>query len=168
MEKEIQAIISQLALKPHPEGGFYREVYRSEGIIGTESLGSDFQGSRNYATGIYFLLTSGSYSAFHRIRQDELWHFYKGTSIDLHVIHPDGTRSSLIVGNDLSAGEHPQVAVPAGCWFASAVRGDGAFSLVGCTVSPGFDFRDFELGKRSDLVRQYPQHAEIIRSFTRE
>jgi predicted cupin superfamily sugar epimerase len=168
MDQQIRELVDRLQLKPHPEGGFYREIYRSEGVIGNRELGPAFEGSRNYATGIYFLLTAGNFSAFHRIRQDEVWHFYKGAPLDLHIISPGGERLSHVVGNEIMAGQHPQVTVPAGCWFASGVRGAGSYSLVGCTVSPGFDFRDFELAKRNELVKLYPQHSELILSFTRE
>lgn len=162
-----EEIIIQLGLEEHPEGGYFKEVYRSKGLIPEHELSDDFQGDRNYATSIYFLLTSENFSAFHRIRQDEIWHFYRGSPIDIHIIDNTGGYSKVKVGSDLASGQEPQFVVPAGCWFASSVEGNSAYSLVGCTVSPGFDFRDFELAKRGTLIDQFPQHDEVIRRYTR-
>lgn len=165
--KSFDKIIERLQLKPHPEGGFFKETYRSVGEIEQNSLGSAFWGNRNYSTAIYFLLTSEMFSAFHRIRQDEVWHFYDGSPICLHVISPEGEYSETIIGKDIENGEHPQFVVPAGYWFASHVKNENDYSLVGCTVSPGFDFKDFELAVRNDLISSYPQHQHIITQLTR-
>lgn len=127
----------------------------------------DFNSSRNYSTSIYFLLASDNFSAFHRIRQDEVWHFYLGSALHVHVIDPTGKLTTHVVGNNIAIGELPQLVVPAGCWFASGVSQGDSFSLVGCTVSPGFDFDDFELGDRKELIAKFPQHAAIITSYTR-
>lgn len=168
MDHTIGMLIDKLSLKPHPEGGYYREVHRSAGVIPHTALDGTFKGDRNYSTSIYFLLTSATFSAFHRIRQDELWHFYIGSPIHVHIIDDLGNLQTQTVGNDIAAGNHLQLVVPAGCWFASGVTKPDAFSLVGCTVSPGFDFNDFELGTRAQLIRDYPQHADLIKAFTRE
>lgn len=165
--KSYDQIIDRLQLMPHPEGGFFRETYRSVWEIKQESLGTEFNGVRNYSTAIYFLLTSDMFSAFHRIRQDEVWHFYDGSPISLHVISPDGEYSETIIGNDIEKGEHPQFVVPAGYWFASNVKNENDFSLVGCTVSPGFDFKDFELAVRGELINKFPAHEQIITKLTR-
>ena len=165
--KEIQSIIDTLELSPHPEGGFFKETYRSEGFISESDLNDDIDGKRNYSTGIYFLLTSNTFSAFHRIKQDEMWHFYKGSSLKLHIISESGKYSNAIIGNNLEKDEAPQFTVKARDWFAAEVLNDNNYSLVGCTVSPGFDFRDFELPKRTDLVSKFPQHSEIITRLTR-
>ncbi|MEX0967787.1 MAG: cupin domain-containing protein [Bacteroidia bacterium] len=164
---EIRTIIEWLQLLPHPEGGFYREVYRSLGNIPQQALGPQFSGSRNYSTSIYFLLTSENFSAFHRIKQDEIWHFYQGSAIRIHVIYPNGEYRPQDVGLDFEVGELPQFVVPAGCWFASSVKDADSFSLTGCTVSPGFDFADFELADRGELTATFPQHAQIIEQLTR-
>jgi len=102
------------------------------------------------------------------LRSDEMWHFYAGGTLVVHVIGDDGQHSEILLGSDTEAGEVFQAVVKAGCWFGSCVRDPGAFALVGCTVSPGFDFADFELGKREQLVRLYPQHRELIEGLTRE
>jgi predicted cupin superfamily sugar epimerase len=167
MIKSAQYWIDKLDLTAHPEGGFYRETYRSDLSIAREALPPQFTGPRLVSTAIYFLLEEGNFSAFHRLRSDELWHFYAGSSITVHVIEPDGAYSEIQLGNDPDAGDVLQAAVKAGCWFASRVRHPKTFALAGCTVAPGFDFADFELGKRVDLVTRYPQHRTLIESLTR-
>ncbi|WP_422080814.1 cupin domain-containing protein [Ulvibacterium sp.] len=165
--EEVEEIIQSLGLKPHPEGGYFKETYRSEGTIDPKNLGDAYSGSRNYATGIYFLLTSKTFSAFHKIQQDEIWHFYKGSPIQLHMISPNGDYSNVRIGNDFKKGERPQFTVPGAYWFAAETFNKGAYSLMGCTVSPGFDFEDFVLADRQSLLSQFPQHNEIISRFTR-
>jgi hypothetical protein len=167
MKEKILELITKLKLSPHPEGGFYKETYRSEGEISEESLGEKYTGSRNHATSIYFLLTSDTFSAFHRIRQDEIWHFYVGSPLHLHVINPEGEYSQTIVGNDVLNNHTPQIVVTGGSWFAANVIDENSYSLVGCTVSPGFDFLDFDLAKRKELINTFPQHNKIITDLTR-
>lgn len=167
MESEISYLVEQLELLPHPEGGFYKETYRSSQLISKEAL-HGFSGDRNFCTSIYFLLTSANFSAFHRIKQDEIWHFYKGSPLLVHVIDQQGNYTCHEVGMDLVKGQCPQLTVPAGCWFASSVKEPDSYSFVGCTVAPGFDFEDFELARRSDLIAEFPQHAIIINELTRE
>jgi predicted cupin superfamily sugar epimerase len=164
----LQNIIQTLQLKAHPEGGYFRETYRSSGEISPADLGPDYTGTRNFATCIYFLLTSESFSAFHRIIQDEIWHFYEGSPIYLHMISPQGIYSRAIIGRDFAQGQVPQLIIPGGTWFAANVVNSNDFSLVGCTVSPGFDFADFELASRADLVNRFPKHLEAIMRLTRE
>jgi predicted cupin superfamily sugar epimerase len=164
---EAEKIAEILDMQPHPEGGYYKETYRSEGSISEVDLDYNIEGKRNYCTGIYFLLTSESFSAFHRINQDEMWHFYKGSSLNLHIISKNGEYSHVIIGNDLEKGEVPQFVVKARDWFASEVADGGHYALVGCTVSPGFDFRDFELPKRDFLISKFPQHSDLITKLTR-
>ncbi len=163
----IQKIIDRLELQSHPEGGYFKEVYRSDGSITEENLDEGFSGQRNYATSIYFLLTSESFSAFHRIKQDEIWHFYKGSPIKLHIISDVGIYSNTIIGNDIESGQNPQFVVKAKNWFAAEVIDKEAYTLVGCTVSPGFDFNDFELPERDVLISKFPEHSNIITAFTR-
>lgn len=164
----IDLLVKQYDLLPHPEGGFYRELYRSEGIISAKELAPEFTGVRNYCTSIYFLLTSANFSGFHRIKQDEVWHFYHGSPLTVHVIDQEGKYTAHQVGFNPEANLAPQLVVPAGCWFASSVEEKDGYAFVGCTVSPGFDFADFELANRSDLTALYPAHTELIRKLTRD
>ena len=166
-DSKMEKIIRKLNLQPHPEGGFFCETYRSKGVIQPQSAGDCFDGERNFSTCIYFLLTSGVFSAFHRIVQDEIWHFYDGSPIELHVISPEGIYNKTLIGRDIEMGELPQFVVPSGAWFGATVVRENDYSLVGCTVSPGFDFRDFELAEREKLIRKFPQHREIINRLTR-
>lgn len=168
MHREVKQIIEKFGLEPHPEGGYFRETYRSNGIIPQKVLGDAFSGGRNYCTAIYFLIPAGGFSAFHRLRQDEMWHFYSGSVLYVHVIDKQGNYIRHAVGNKIDKGEVPQLVVPAGCWFASSAKEDAAYAFVGCTVTPGFDFADFELAKREELQALYPQHEQIIEQFTRE
>lgn len=165
--KRIDKIIADLKLEPHPEGGYFRETYRSKEIIAQDSLGVSYIGEHNFSTCIYFLLKSDAFSAFHRIHQDEIWHFYDGSPIRLHIISPIGDYSFVLIGRDFEQGQVPQFVVPGGCWFSANVINEDDYSLVGCTVSPGFDFGDFELAKRADLVRMFPMHGKIITQLTR-
>jgi len=160
-------IIQKLDLLPHPEGGFFKETYRSEGIINADSLDPIYHGERNYSTCIYFLLTSEAFSAFHRIRQDEIWHFYVGSPIYLHTISQDGVYTRTMIGSNIENGEVPQHIVSGGSWFGASVIRENDYALVGCTVAPGFDFLDFELAKRTELIAKFPQHGEIITRLTR-
>ncbi|WP_298758348.1 cupin domain-containing protein [uncultured Psychroserpens sp.] len=166
MVNKIQQIIKQLELQPHPEGGYFKETYRSSGEIKNDSLGDNYNGQRNYSTCIYFLLTSDNFSALHRIKQDEIWHFYDGSPIRLHVISESGIHTEHLIGNDLNKGEVPQYIVPSGCWFAAEVIDKNAYSLVGCTVSPGFSFEDFELKSRTELIALFPDKETIITRLT--
>ena len=172
MTRNAKYWIQHLSLEPHPEGGWYRQTYRAELLLAKQALPEQFQGSRAASTAIYFLLGHDDFSAFHRLQSDELWHFYAGGAVLVHVIDPQGIYSQIRLGSDPEAGQRFQAAVKAGCWFAShleeAVENkDDAFALVGCTVAPGFDFEDFELAKRTELGQIYPQHRELIDRWTR-
>ena len=159
--------IENLQLEPHPEGGYFRQTYRSEMVIASEALPAGFGGARAASTAIYFLLERENFSAFHRLRSDEVWHFYAGDPLIVHVIEPEGKYSSILLGRDPEAGQVLQDVVRAGCWFASHVADWKSFAVVGCTVAPGFDFEDFKMGKREELVARYPQHRDLIRRLTR-
>lgn len=161
--------IERLDLRPHPEGGYFRETYRASEVIAHAGLPERFEGARSFATAIYFLLTRDAFSAFHRIRSDELWHFYAGAPITIAILDAGGTGrlATQSLGRDPTRGESLQVVVPAGAWFAAEVASAGAYALVGCTVAPGFDFADFELGARADLLERYPQHRGVIERLTR-
>ena len=158
MTSDPQYWIDRLNMKPHPEGGFYAETYRSEGKIDTLD--------RSYSTGIYFLLLEDKFSAFHRIRYDEMWHFYAGSPIEVLMLENNGELKTQHLGSDPDKGETFQFVVPGGTWFGSRMVDSSSFGLVGCTVAPGFDFRDFEMAQRSELIKQYPQHQQIITEMT--
>jgi predicted cupin superfamily sugar epimerase len=159
--------IQKLQLTEHVEGGAFREVYRSELTIPRHSLPLFFQGDRNAATNIYFLLAEGQFSAFHRIAADEIWHFYFGDPLFVYEIMHNGRLVTHKLGINPDKGESFQTVVKAGSWFASAPAPGSEYGLVGCTVAPGFDFADFELADRGALTQQYPEHAELIEKLTR-
>ncbi|HNW97287.1 MAG TPA: cupin domain-containing protein [Bacteroidales bacterium] len=165
--KQSEIIIQKLNLQPHPEGGYYSETYRSSGKIKQDNLDSVYKGKRNYSTCIYFLLTSETFSAFHKIHQDEIWHYYDGSPLNLHIISPEGEYSKIIIGRNIENGQVPQFIVKGGNWFAADIINDDDFTLLGCTVSPGFDYNDFELAKRNELIEKFPQHKKIIAELTR-
>jgi hypothetical protein len=158
--------ITTLGLIPHPEGGFYRETYRSAEMIEAQHLPARFGGRRVYSTAIYFLLPGDHISALHRIKSDEVWHFYAGSALTLTLIHPDGRLVEHRLGPDPGR-ERFQAVVPAGCWYGAFVEDPGSWALVGGTVAPGFDFADFELADRAALLARFPQHRETILRLTR-
>ena len=162
----IQNLIHQYNLLPHPEGGYFKETYRSEESIPASGLPLRFSGGRTFSTAIYFLLLKDLFSAFHRIKSDECWHFYEGESLKVHVLHLDGTYELIRLGKNREEGEVYQAIVPAGAWFASETSGE--YSFVGCTVAPGFDFADFELAKAADLKSEYPEYASLIEKLCRQ
>jgi predicted cupin superfamily sugar epimerase len=159
--------IDGLQLRRHPEGGYFRETYRSEEVLAAAGLPRRFGGDRAFSTAIYFLLDGEDFSALHRIKQDEVWHFYDGSPVTIHVIDPEGNYSTTLVGRDLRAGEVPQAVVKAGCLFGATVNDTRSYALVGCTVAPGFDFADFEMPGREELCRQYPRHRQVVERLTR-
>ncbi len=161
--------IEHLDLRPHPEGGYFRETYRAAEQIDAAGLPARFPGARAFSTAVYFLITDDAFSAFHRIRSDELWHFYAGDAVTLAVLDAGGRGqlTSASLGCDPARGQAPQIVVPAGAWFGAEVAPPGKFALVGCTVAPGFDFADFELGARDVLSERYPQHRGAIERLTR-
>jgi uncharacterized protein len=151
-------LIQLLDLKPHPEGGFYRETYRSAASIPGAKPG------RAYSTAIYFLLTSGSVSKFHQLAFDEVFHFYLGDPVTWVLLKPDGKMEKITLGSLLEHGQQPQMVVPAGTWFGGYVNEGGNFGLMGTTMSPGFEFNDFILAERRELLAQFPgAEAEILK-----
>jgi len=160
--------IKHLQLIQHIEGGWYNEVYRSEFILQKDQLPGTFNDKRNVCTHIYFLLEKHGFSAFHRIKSDALWHFYSGDPLVVYEIERSGELTGHLLGNDIEKGQSPFCVIKAGNWFASNVAADGEYSLVGCTVSPGFDFTDFELAEKNSLTKIYPQHADLISRLARE
>ncbi len=154
--------IKHLLLQPHPEGGFYKETYRSSELISQVALPNRFAGERNFSTAIFYLLQQGDRSIFHRIKSDECWHFYAGKTLLIHVIEKNGAYNCIRLGADIANGETFQFVVPATAWFAAEPAEKTAFSLVGCTVAPGFDFGDFEIADRKTLLSFFSQHSAII------
>ncbi len=160
--------IAKLKLEPHPEGGYFHQTYRAETMIARQALPPGFFGDRSASTAIYFLLEGKNFSAFHRLKSDEVWHFYAGSPLIVHVIDRAGAYSRILLGGDPESGQMFQAVVREGCWFASHVEDWKSWALVGCTVAPGFDFEDFEMARQESLLREYPQHREIIERLTRE
>ena len=165
--KDAAVICGHLKLLPHPEGGWFREVYRSDEILSTGALPGRYKEAHNVSTSIYFLLESNDFSAFHRIRSDETWHFYKGSPVKLYIITTEGKLLDVILGNNLNDGQLLQFTITRNCWFAAKVVEENSYSLVGCTVAPGFEFADFELGKRHQLEELFPHMQQLINEFTR-
>lgn len=163
----VAELVSYFAMQPHPEGGYYVSTYRAAGQIPKTALAPGFQGDRPFSTAILFLLEQGNFSAFHRIQSDECWHFYEGGTLLIHCIFPDGRLQTIRLGRALNRGETYQYVVPAGVWFASEPASDSLYSLVGCTVSPGFDFAEFELAGRQEIAAQFPQHRLLTHRLTR-
>ena len=159
--------ITSLHMQPHPEGGYYAQTYAAGELIPRAALPGRFGGDRPFSTAIYFLLENHNRSALHRIQSDEVWHFYAGGSLNVYVIDlASGTLSVIRLGNRPDRGEVFQAVVRAGCWFGAKPVGEPnvpAFSLVGCTVAPGFDFNDFELADSGTLLAQFPQHEAVIK-----
>lgn len=165
--ERISLLVSFYGMQPHPEGGYYTSTYSSAGSIPQHSLPETFKGDRPFSTAILFLLTQGTFSAFHRIQSDECWHFYEGGKLLIHCIYPDGRLDTIILGTDILNNEKYQFVVPAGTWFASEPAPGTGYALTGCTVSPGFHFDEFELAEKNKLAAVYPQHTALISRLTR-
>jgi len=157
--------INHLRLNRHPEGGWFAETYRATETIPADALPARFDGARSFCTAIHFLLEQGDFSALHRLKSDEMWHFYAGSPLTVHIITPTGEFREIRLGGTPEQGECFQAVVPAGCWFGAVTSGE--YSLVGCTVAPGFDFSDFEMAEQTTLTALFPQHAALIKRMTR-
>ena len=167
LSEEVRGIVERLGLAPHPEGGFFREVYQAGLEVDHPAIPPGRPGRRSAATHIYFLLPAGDFSAFHRVvPSDEVWHLYAGDPLELHLIHADGRYERRLLTSDLAAGE-PMAVVEAGCWQAARVAPGGGWSLGGCTVAPGFDFADFDMPAAAEILRHHPEHEAIVRELTR-
>ncbi|TDQ11490.1 cupin domain-containing protein [Pedobacter metabolipauper] len=153
--------IERYKMEPHPEGGYYRETYRSAQQIVSPAVKED----RSACTSIHYLLENDDFSGFHRLWADEIWYFHLGAAVGLHLLSEDGTYQMI----ELSSGVNGMLslAIPAGYWFAAELTGKRGFSLVSCAVAPGFDFRDFEMADKEKLNQQYPQHRDIIMRLCR-
>lgn len=173
MSPEVERLVRALELSPHPEGGFYREIYRSTETVTRESLPARFGGPRAFSTAIYFLVPAGTFSALHVIASDECWHHYEGDPLRVVTLDEAGAREDFVLGKSLDRAERPFAMVPAGRVFGSfsEAPNDGrtsvGYSLVGCTVSPGFDFADFRMESREVLLGKFPAHRDIVNALTR-
>lgn len=155
---DVARLVKKLGLEKHPEGGYFKQTYSSGAVVNVEG----YDGPRNIATAIYYLLSGNEFSAFHRIKSDEIWHHYAGGPITFYTISHNRKLSKIKVGKDV-----PQAIIRAGTWFAATLNGKRSYCLLGCTMSPGFDYRDWELGKRDDLIMMYPRHKKIIERYTK-
>jgi len=159
--------IEKLQLTQHVEGGSYRQVYKSGLMIPQAQLPATYHGDRHASTAIYFLLDKNQFSALHRIASDEVWHFYYGDTLVVYEINTSGVLIEHFLGNNPGQGENFQCVIKAGSWFGAKVKNGGDYALVGCTVAPGFDFEDFELAEKDKILKEFPQHKDIIQMLTR-
>jgi uncharacterized protein len=159
LNKDAVKLIKRLRLKKHPEGGYFKETYAADIIVNVVG----YDKPRYISTAIYYMLVGDQFSALHRVKSDELWHHYSGGSLMLYAIN-NGKLSKVKMGK--SRGEALQVVIKANTWFAASLNDKKSYCLLGCTVSPGFDYRDWELGKRHELIKRYPQHRAIIERYT--
>ncbi len=162
---QVKKLIQLLNLKPHPEGGYFRETYRSGKTIPSSALPRKYKGKRAYSTCILYLLPGGSCSRWHRLLSDEVWHFYIGAPLTLTQISPKGKLTQTTLGPNATKGQKFQKAVPAGNWLAASPLTGGSFSLVGCTVAPGFEYQDLEIADSSELLKRFPGLKKTILEF---
>jgi len=168
MDEEAQRIVERFQMQPHPEGGFFREVYRSGIELEHPSIPADTSRRRSGSTLIYFLLAGQAFSAFHRVVcSDEVWHLYGGGPLEVHTINAAGRHDRYVLTTAWDAGE-PAAIVKAGDWQAAKLAPGARWAFCGCTVAPGFDFDDFEMPPASELLAAYPKHATVIRELTRD
>jgi predicted cupin superfamily sugar epimerase len=170
MNPAAQRLIEVYGLEPHPEGGYYRETYRSTQQVTRADQPTILDASRrslSASTAILYLLENDDFSALHRIQSDEVWHFHAGDPLNVVTLTPAGEREDFLLGANFERGERFQASVPAGRWFGAQLETRRGFCLVGCTVAPGFEFADFELGARAQLIEAYPRHAAIVHALTR-
>lgn len=149
------------------EGGYFAETYRSAEIISQECLQRRYSSARSVGTAIYYLLEPNTFSELHRVASDEIFHFYLGDPVEMLQLWPDGSGKRVLIGTDIESGMAPQVIVPHGVWQGARLLAGGTFALLGCTVSPGFEYADYENGSRSLLCAAYPEFRDVIGALTR-
>jgi len=165
MKLSAQKVIDTLGLQPHPEeGGFFIETHRDNEIL--TSPPSRYTGRRCHSTAIYYLLTPETYSHMHLLQSDEIFHFYTGDPCEMIQLHPDGSGEVIAFGNNLAAGQRPQIRVPRGSWQGMRLLPGGEFALMGCTVAPGFEFEDYSHGSREELINNYRDFKTEITLLT--
>ena len=163
MKPTAQQVIDILGLTPHPEeGGYFIETHRADEGVEADALPARYGAPRRHSTAIYYLLTPTTYSHMHKLESDEVFHFYLGDPCEMLQLHPDGRGETVRLGPDLAAGERPQVVVPRGSWQGSRLVAGGSVALMGCTVSPGFEYEDYEHGSRADLIQGWPDWKQAI------
>ena len=156
-------IIDYFGMKPLPEeGGFYVETYRAEEKIAAQHLPSRYAGPRNFSTAILYLLTPDTCSRLHKVKSDEIFHFYLGDPVQMIQLHPNGKSEFVDIGPDITKGQHPQIIVPKGTWQGARLKKNGKFALLGCTVAPGFEFADYQPVDKEKLLIRYPNVSHII------
>jgi predicted cupin superfamily sugar epimerase len=149
------------------EGGHFSETYRSGEMISPGCLHSRYNGPRAVSTAIYYLLEPDTFSELHRVASDEIFHFYLGDPVEMLQLWPDGSGKRVLIGTDIENGMAPQLVVPHGVWQGARLAAGGKFALLGCTVSPGFEYADYESGSRRQLCEEYPEHRDMIWALTR-
>lgn len=165
---DAERIIKLYNMKPLPcEGGYFVETYRAKESVGNDALPERYEEGKSLSTAILYLVTPDTKSHFHRLKSDEVYHFYLGDPVELVLIHPNGSTKVLYLGHNLRAGQFVQAVVPAGMWQGLSLLEGGEYALMGTTVAPGFDFTDFELGEREELLRKFPLHKNYIEKLTR-
>jgi hypothetical protein len=162
-ELNAESFVKQLKLEPHPEGGFYKEIYKCSKTIELLEYPDKI---RNLSTSIYYLLKSGDVSKFHQLLSDEIWYYHYGVPLNVSMIDKKGILKSVKLGYEIEKGQEPQVIIPAGTIFGAYSDEINSYTLIGCVVTPGFDFKDFKLLSKNDLISQYPQYIEIIEKLT--
>jgi uncharacterized protein len=161
-----EELIRILRLRLHPEGGYFAETYRSGGLIARGNLPARFAGDRPYSTSIYFLLPHSATSRLHRLAADEIWYFHLGGPLTIVELQPDGAVEQIVLGADVRNGQRLQHVVKAGTWFGAFTNPQSKYALVGCAVAPGFDYADFEIGKRQQLIKGFPHAKALIERLT--
>lgn len=164
--QDAQFWIDNLNMEPHPEGGYYAETYRSEESISRDALPERYTEKRSFLTLIYFLLKSGDVSHFHRLKSDEVWYFHAGSAAEVMTLSKERGVERHLLGLDFEKGERPQILLKAGTLFGARVLKPESYMLVSCSVTPGFDFDDFFMPSRDELLKQYPQYEDIVCAFT--
>lgn len=163
-----EEIIKKLGLVPHPsEGGFFREIYRSDEKIKKDHLPERFGSGRRFSTSIYYMLTPDTFSSIHRLKSDEIYHFYLGDTVTMLLLFPSGKSKIITLGTDIMSGQKLQVMVPRNTWQGSFLNAGGEYALMGTTVAPGFEYDDFEAGKREQLIEEFPEQGELILKLTK-
>jgi len=167
VDATVRALVDRLGLAPHPEGGYFREFHRSGRLVVPSNASPGTGSARSAGTAIYYLLAAGDFSAFHRIRgSDEVWHFYAGDPLELHLLDAGRGHALRVLHGSLDAAE-PAAVVPAGTWQAARPRAGGRYSLLGCTVCPGFEYTDHEMAERGALCRRFPRYRALVEELTR-
>ncbi|MBI4650062.1 cupin domain-containing protein [Candidatus Desantisbacteria bacterium] len=166
---DLKKLIKALNLKPHPsEGGYYLETYRSDENISGKYLPRRYKGKRCISTAIYYLLTPSTFSEMHSLISDEIFHFYLGDPVEMLNLYPDGSGKIITIGNNIEKAMRPQVIVKKGVWQGARLVSGGKFAIMGTTVAPGFEFKDYKSGDRKTLIKIYPKYKKFIIALTKE